>query len=172
MLRLDHNRALSQLAAKSGKPVGAIEKLTVWGNHSPTMYPDYRFATVDGQSLKAIINDEEWNRTVFLPKVGKRGAAIIEARGLSSAASAANAAIDHVRDWLAGSNGKWVTMGVPSDGSYGIPQDVMYGVPVTTANGEYTRVQGLEIDAFSRERMDATLKELEEERAGVASMLG
>jgi malate dehydrogenase len=171
MLRLDHNRALSQLAAKSGKPVDAIEKLTVWGNHSPTMYPDYRFATAGGQSLKALINDEEWNRNVFLPTVGKRGAAIIEARGLSSAASAANAAIDHVRDWLSGSNGKWVTMGVPSDGSYGIPADVMYGVPVTTANGEYTRVAGLEIDDFSRAKMDATLKELEEERAAVASML-
>jgi malate dehydrogenase len=172
MLRLDHNRALSQLAAKTGKPVGAIEKLCVWGNHSPTMYADYRFATVDGQSVKALINDENWNRTVFLPTVGKRGAAVIEARGLSSAASAANAAIDHVRDWTLGSNGKWVTMGIASDGSYGIPQDVIYGVPVTTANGEYTRVQGLEIDAFSREKMDATLKELEEERAGVASLLG
>ena len=171
MLRLDHNRALSQLAAKSGKPVGAIEKLIVWGNHSPTMYPDYRFATVDGASLKDLINDENWNRTVFLPTVGKRGAAIIEARGLSSAASAANAAVDHVHDWMLGSNGKWVTMGVPSDGSYGIPQDVMYGVPVTTANGEYTRVAGLPIDAFSRERMDLTLKELEEERAGVAALL-
>jgi len=171
MLRLDHNRALSQLAAKSGKPVGAIEKLIVWGNHSPTMYPDYRFATVGGQSLKALINDDTWNRTVFIPTVGKRGAAIIEARGLSSAASAANAAIDHVRDWLLGSGGKWVTMGVPSDGSYGIPADVMYGVPVTTTDGEYTRVANLEIDGFSREKMDATLKELEEERAGVASML-
>jgi len=172
MLRLDHNRALSQLAAKAQVPVGSIEKLIVWGNHSPTMYPDYRFATTGGVSLKAKINDENWNRTVFIPAVGKRGAAIIEARGLSSAASAANAAIDHVRDWLAGSNREWVTMGVASDGSYGIPQDVMYGVPVTTANGEYELVQGLEIDAFSRERMDATLKELEEERAGVSSLLG
>jgi len=172
MLRLDHNRALSQLAAKAEVPVGSIKKLIVWGNHSPTMYPDYRFATSGGVSVKAKINDENWNRTVFIPTVGKRGAAIIEARGLSSAASAANAAIDHVRDWLAGSNGEWVTMGVPSDGSYGIPQDVMYGVPVTTANGEYELVQGLEIDAFSRERMDATLKELEEERAGVSSLLG
>ena len=172
MLRLDHNRALSQLAAKAQVPVGSIKKLIVWGNHSPTMYPDYRFATSGGVSLKVKINDENWNRTVFIPTVGKRGAAIIEARGLSSAASAANAAIDHVRDWLAGSNGEWVTMGVPSDGSYGIPQDVMYGVPVTTASGEYELVQGLEIDAFSRERMDATLKELEEERAGVSSLLG
>ena len=172
MLRLDHNRALSQLAARSGKPVGDIEKLIVWGNHSPTMYPDYRFATVGGKSLKDLINDENWDRTVFLPTVGKRGAAIIEARGLSSAASAANAAVDHVRDWMLGSNGRWVTMGVPSDGSYGIPKDVMYGVPVTTDAGEYKRIEGLDIDAFSRERMDATLKELEEERAGVAALLG
>lgn len=172
MLRLDHNRALSQLAAKSGKPVSEIEKLIVWGNHSPTMYPDYRFATVGGQSIKSLINDEDWNRNVFLPTVGKRGAAIIEARGLSSAASAANAAIDHVRDWVLGTNGKWVTMGVPSDGSYGIPEGVMYGVPVTCENGEYTRVQGLEIDEFSRERMNFTLAELEEERAGVAHLLG
>ena len=172
MLRLDHNRALSQLAARSGKPVGDIEKLIVWGNHSPTMYPDYRFATVGGKSLKDLVNDENWNRTAFLPTVGKRGAAIIEARGLSSAASAANAAVDHVRDWMLGSNGRWVTMGVPSDGSYGIPKDVMYGVPVTTDAGEYKRIEGLDIDAFSRERMDATLKELEEERAGVAALLG
>ena len=172
MLRLDHNRALSQLAVKTGKPVGSIEKLFVWGNHSPTMYADYRFATVDGSSVKALLGDENWNRNVFLPMVGKRGAAIIEARGLSSAASAANAAIDHVRDWVLGSNGKWVTMGVASDGSYDIPQDMMYGVPVTTADGEYTRVTGLEIDAFSREKMNVTLKELEEERAGVASLLG
>jgi malate dehydrogenase len=143
----------------------------VWGNHSPTMYPDYRFATTGGASLKAQIGDENWNRTVFIPTVGKRGAAIIEARGLSSAASAANAALDHVRDWLSGSGGKWVTMGVPSDGSYGIPQDVMYGVPVTTDGGEYELVRDLEIDGFSREKMDATLKELEEERAGVASLL-
>jgi malate dehydrogenase len=172
MLRLDHNRALSQLALKSGQPVESIEKLIVWGNHSPTMYPDYRFATAGGQSLKALINDEAWNRNFFLPAVGKRGAAIIEARGLSSAASAANAAIGHIRDWMLGSNGKWVTMGVASDGSYGIPLDVMYGVPVTTASGEYARVPNLDIDAFSREKMDATLKELEEERSGVASLLG
>ena len=171
MLRLDHNRALSQLAAKSGKPVGAIEKLVVWGNHSPTMYPDYRFATVDGQSLRQLIDDENWNRTVFLPTVGKRGAAVIEARGVSSAASAANAAVDHVRDWILGSNGQWVTMGVPSDGSYGIPKDIVYGVPVIAQGGEYTRVEGLPVDAFSRDKMDATLKELEDERAGVASLL-
>jgi malate dehydrogenase len=172
MLRLDHNRALSQLASKSGHPVGGIEKLVVWGNHSPTMYADYRFATADGQPVKALIDDEAWNRDEFLPKVGKRGAAIIEARGMSSAASAANAAIDHVRDWLLGSNGKWVTMGIASDGSYGIPEDTMYGMPVTTANGEYTLVRDLAIDEFSREKMNVTLKELDEERAGVAPMLG
>ena len=171
MLRLDHNRALSQLAAKSGKPVDAIEKLIVWGNHSPTMYPDYRFATIGGQPAPKVINDETWYRETFIPTVGKRGAAIIEARGLSSAASAANAAIDHMRDWALGSNGKWVTMGVPSDGSYGIPDGVMYGVPVTTAGGKYQMIKGLEIDAFSRSKMDATLKELEEERAGVSHLL-
>jgi malate dehydrogenase len=171
MLRLDHNRALSQVAARSGTAVGDIEKMVVWGNHSPTMYADYRFATVGGKSVKDLIGDENWNRTEFLPKVGKRGAAIIEARGLSSAASAANAAIDHVHDWMLGTGGKWVTMGIASDGSYGIPQDVMYGFPVTCAPGEYTVVQGLPIDEFSRERMNLTLKELEEERAGVADLL-
>jgi malate dehydrogenase len=136
------------------------------------MYPDYRFATANGKPLKDLIADEAWNADTFIPTVGKRGAAIIEARGLSSAASAANAAIDHVRDWVLGSQGKWVTMGVPSDGSYGIPEGIIYGVPVTTENGEYKRVEGLEIDAFSRERMDKTLAELEEERAGVAHLLG
>jgi len=172
MLRLDHNRALSQLAAKSGKPVASIRKLIVWGNHSPKMYPDYRFATADGQSLKDLIGDDGWNRDTFIPTVGKRGAAIIEARGLSSAASAANAAVDHVRDWMLGSNGEWVTMGIPSDGSYGIPRDVMYGMPVITSGGTYTQVRDLPIDDFSRQKMDGTLKELEEERAGVASLLG
>ncbi len=171
MLRLDHNRALSQVAAKTGKPVAAIEKLCVWGNHSPTMYADYRFATVEGNSVKTMINDEAWNKDVFLPTVGKRGGAIIEARGLSSAASAANAAIDHVRDWVLGTNGKWTTMGIPSDGSYGIPKDVMFGFPVTTQNGEYTIVQGLEIDAFSQERINLTLKELTEEKDGVKHLL-
>ncbi len=172
MLRLDHNRALSQLASKAGVAVGDIEKMIVWGNHSPTMYPDYRFATVNGQSLKDTVNDSEWNANTFIPQVGKRGAAIIEARGLSSAASAANAAIDHIRDWVLGSNGKWVTMGVPSDGSYGIPEGVIYGVPVITENGEYTRVKDLPVDEFSRAAMDKTLAELEEERAGVAHLLG
>jgi malate dehydrogenase len=172
MLRLDHNRALSQLASKTNKAVADIEKLIVWGNHSPTMYPDYRFATVNGQSVKDLINDPAWNKDVFIPTVGKRGAAIIEARGLSSAASAANAAIDHVRDWVLGTNGKWVTMGIPSGGDYEIPAEIIYGFPVTCANGEYTLVKGLEIDAFSRERMTLTLNELLEEQAGVKHLLG
>ncbi len=172
MLRLDHNRSLSQLAAKAGKPVEAIEKMIVWGNHSPTMYPDYRFATIDGAPVSKIINDETWYRDVFIPTVAKRGAAIIEARGLSSAASAANAAIDHMRDWVLGTGGRWVTMGVPSDGSYGIPEDTIYGVPVTCAGGEYKRVTGLDVDEFSRARMDATLKELFEEREGIKHLLG
>ena len=171
MLRLDHNRAASQIAAKTGKRVAGIEKLIVWGNHSPTMYADYRFATIDGQSVKALIDDDEWNRNVFLPTVGKRGAAIIEARGLSSAASAANAAIDHVRDWALGSNGGWVTMGIPSDGQYGIPKDVVFGFPVTTSGGEYKLVDGLPIDTFSQERINLTLKELLEEQEGVKHLL-
>jgi len=171
MLRLDHNRAASQIAAKTGKPVAGIEKLVVWGNHSPTMYADYRFATIDGKPVKPMINDDAWNKDVFLPTVGKRGAAIIEARGLSSAASAANAAIDHMRDWALGSNGKWVTMGIASDGQYGIPKDTMFGFPVTTDGGEYKLVEGLEIDAFSQERINATLKELQEEQDGVKHLL-
>jgi malate dehydrogenase len=175
MLRLDHNRAIGQLALKTGRPVAGFRKLAVWGNHSPTMYPDFRFASADGTAVKDLIaqnGGDAWNREVFIPTVGKRGAAIIEARGLSSAASAANAAIDHVRDWALGSRGEWVTMGVPSDGSYGIPAGIIYGFPCTTENGEYKIVQGLEIDTFSREKMNATLKELEEERSGVASLLG
>jgi malate dehydrogenase len=171
MLRLDHNRALSQIAAKTGVAVGDIEKLAVWGNHSPSMYADYRFATVGGKSVKDMINDQEWNANVFLPTVGKRGAAIIEARGLSSAASAANAAIDHMRDWAQGSNGKWVTMGIPSNGDYGIPKDIMFGFPVTTVNGKYEVVKGLAIDEFSQDRINKTLKELQDEQAGVAHLL-
>ena len=171
MLRLDHNRAASQLAEKTGKAVRDIEKLCVWGNHSPTMYADYRFATIGGESVKDLINDQDWNANVFLPTVGKRGAAIIEARGLSSAASAANAAIDHIRDWVLGTNGKWVTMGVPSDGSYGIPAETMFGFPVTCENGEYKIVQGLEIDAFSQERINKTLAELQAEKDGVKDLL-
>ena len=171
MLRLDHNRAVSQLATRTGKSVNDIDNMIVWGNHSPTMYPDLRFCKVDGKAALEAINDEAWYRNDYIPKVGKRGAAIIEARGASSAASAANVAIDHMRDWALGTNGKWVTMGVPSDGSYGIPEGVMYGVPVTCADGQYHRVTGLEVDAYSRQMMDKTLAELEEERTGVSSML-
>jgi malate dehydrogenase len=171
MLRLDHNRALSQIAAKTGKPVADIEKLAVWGNHSPTMYADYRFATIGGASVKQMINDQDWNVNTFLPTVGKRGAAIIAARGVSSAASAANAAIDHMHDWALGTNGKWVTMGIPSDGQYGIPKDTMFGFAVTCANGDYTLVEGLEIDAFSQECINKTLRELQDEQAGVAHLL-
>ena len=157
--------------SKTGVKVGEIEKLTVWGNHSPTMYADYRFATVNGKAVKDLINDQAWNADTFLPTVGKRGAAIIAARGVSSAASAANAAIDHMRDWALGTNGQWVTMGVPSDGQYGIPKDVMFGFPVTTANGEYKVVEGLAIDAFSQERINVTLKELTDEQDGVKHLL-
>ena len=171
MLRLDHNRALSQLAKKLDKPVADIEKLVVWGNHSPTMYPDHRFATINGKSVKEMINDDAWNKDVFIPTVGKRGAAIIDARGLSSAASAANAAIDHMHDWVLGTNGKWVTMGIPSKGEYGIPAEVIYGFPVVCENGEYKMIEGLEIDEFSRERMNHTLNELLEEQAGVKHLL-
>ena len=171
MLRLDHNRALSQVAAKTGKPVASIRKLAVWGNHSPTMYADYRFATIDGASVKDMINDQVWNKDVFLPTVGKRGAAIIEARGLSSAASAANAAIDHMRDWALGTGGEWVTMGVPSNGEYGIPKDVMFGYPVTCEGGKYKIVEGLPIDAFSQECINKTLAELQGEQDGVKHLL-
>jgi malate dehydrogenase len=141
-------------------------------NHSPTMYADFTHATVDGQPAKALVNDDAWTKDVYLPTVGKRGAAIIEARGLSSAASAANAAIDHVHDWVLGTNGKWTTMGIPSDGSYGIPEGIVFGFPVTTENGEYKIVQGLQIDAFSQERINLTLKELTEEREGVKHLVG
>ncbi len=171
MLRLDHNRALSQIAAKTGKAVADIEKLAVWGNHSPTMYADYRFATVGGASVKDMIDDQVWNADTFLPTVGKRGAAIIAARGVSSAASAANAAIDHMHDWALGTQGKWVTMGVPSDGQYGIPKDVMFGFPVTSENGKYKIVEGLPIDAFSQERINVTLAELQGEQDGVKHLL-
>jgi len=172
MMRLDHNRAISQLATRTGKSVTDIEKMVVWGNHSPTMYPDIRFATIAGQNAVAAVNDQAWYRDTFMPTVGKRGAAIIEARGLSSAASAANAAIDHIRNWTLGSNGQWVTMGICSDGSYGIPQGMIYGFPCLCANGKYEMVTGLEIDAYSRERMDFTLKELNEERDAIKHLLG
>jgi len=172
MLRLDHNRAVSQLAMRTGKTVTDVEKMIVWGNHSPTMFPDLRFCTVAGAAAPAAVNDDAWYKNTYIPTVGKRGAAIIAARGASSAASAANAAIGHMRDWALGTQGKWVTMGVPSDGSYGIPKDIVYGVPVTCEAGEYQRVAGLAIDDYSRSMMDKTLAELQEEQAGVANLLG
>jgi malate dehydrogenase len=171
MLRLDHNRALSQLSSKSGMSVDSIKQLIVWGNHSPTMYPDYRFASIDGNSAPEVINDQDWYENTFISTVGKRGAAIIEARGLSSAASAASAAIDHIKDWVLGSNGEWTTMGVPSDGSYGIPEGVIYGFPTICANGDYQIIQDLEINDFSRSKMNNTLQELEEERSAVSHLL-
>jgi len=171
MLRLDHNRALSQIAIKTGRPLDAIRKMCVWGNHSPTMYADYRFATIDGKSVKDLIGDEAWNRDVFLPMIGKRGAAVIAARGMSSAASAANAAIGHMRDWALGTGGEWVTMGVPSNGAYGIPKDVVFGLPVTCEGGRYKVVEGLPIDEFSQGCIDKTLAELIGERDGVQHLL-
>jgi malate dehydrogenase len=171
MLRLDHNRATSMLAEKAAVPVAEIERVAVWGNHSPTMFADYRFATAGGKPLSEIINDETWYRETYLGAVGKRGAAIIDARGLSSAASAANAAIDHIRDWSLGTAGKWVSMGIPSDGSYGVPEDVMFGVPVTCAGGTYSRVTDLPMDDFAKSRLAITLKELTEERDAVADLL-
>ncbi|MCT6881410.1 malate dehydrogenase [Snodgrassella alvi] len=171
LMRLDHNRALSQLAEKTGKPVSKISKLCVWGNHSPTMYADYRFATIDNENIAEMINDQSWYENEFLPKVGKRGSAIIEARGLSSAASAANAIIDQIHDWVIGTNGEWVTMGVPSDGSYGIPEEIVFGFPMTCENGEYTIVKDLPIDEFSQQRINQTLAELEEEKAEVSNLI-
>ena len=173
MMRLDHNRATSQVAQKISRPLTSVRKITVWGNHSATQYPDVFHAEADGKKVWPMINDQAWLESTFIPTVQKRGAAIIDARGLSSAASAANAAIDHVRDWVSGSrDGDWVTMGIPSDGSYGIPEGVIYGYPVTCRNGAYTIVKGIDVSEFSRKRMDATLKELHEERDGVKHLLG
>ena len=173
MMRLDHNRSLTQIAQKTGKPVSSIRKMTIWGNHSATQYPDLFQAESDGKKVWPMINDQAWLESTFIPTVQKRGAAIIEARGLSSAASAANAAIDHVRDWSLGTReGDWVSMGIASDGSYGIPEGVLYGQPVTCKGGRYEIVKGIEVSEFSRKRMDATLKELREERDGVKHLLG
>ncbi len=173
MMRLDHNRAVSQIAQKISKPVTSIRKVAVWGNHSATQYPDLFQAEADGKKVWPMINDQAWLEQSFIPTVQKRGAAIIDARGLSSAASAANAAIDHVRDWVKGSrDGDWVSMGIASDGSYGIPEGVIYGYPVTCKGGRYEIVKGIDVSDFSRKRMDATLKELHEERDGVKALLG
>jgi malate dehydrogenase len=172
MTRLDHNRALSQLAAKTGAHVNDIRKMIIWGNHSATQYPDISHALVGGKAAKSLV-DQAWIEKDFIPVVQQRGAAIIKARGASSAASAASAAIDHVRDWFHGSpQGDWLSMGIPSDGSYGIPEGVIYSYPVVCRNGQYEIVQGLAIDDFSRQRMDATHKELLEERDGVKDLLG
>ena len=173
MMRLDHNRTLSQIAHKLGKPLSSIRKITVWGNHSATQYPDLFQAECEGKKVWPMINDQEWLEKTLIPTVQKRGAAIIEARGLSSAASAANAAIDHVRNWISGTpEGDWVSMGIPADGSYGISEGVLYGYPVTCRGGQYQIVKGIEISDFSRKRMDATLKELHEERDGIKHLLG
>jgi malate dehydrogenase len=173
MMRLDHNRATSQVAQKVKTDVSKIKKITIWGNHSATQYPDLFQAEADGKKAWPMINDQAWLESTFIPTVQKRGAAIIEARGLSSAASAANAAIDHVHDWVLGSrDGDWVSMGIPSDGSYGIPEGVLYGYPVTCKGGKIEIVKGIDISDFSRKRMDATLKELHEERDGVKHLLG
>jgi malate dehydrogenase len=173
MMRLDHNRALSQVAIKLGQPVSAVRKMVVWGNHSATQYPDLFHAEVEGKKVWPMINDQAWLESTFIPTVQKRGAAIIEARGSSSAASAANAAIDHMRDWVLGSrDGDWVTMGIPSDGSDGIAEGVIVGYPVTCRNGAYQIVQVLPISDFGRGRIDATLKELHEERDGVKHLIG
>ena len=172
MTRLDHNRALSQLAAKTGTHVNDIQRMAIWGNHSATQYPDISHCLVKGQAARSLV-DQAWVETDFIPTVQQRGAAIIKARGASSAASAASAAIDHVRDWFRGSpQGDWLSMGIPSDGSYGIPEGVIYSYPVVCRDGRYEIVQGLSIDAFSRARMDATHKELLEERDGVKDLLG
>ena len=171
MTRLDHNRALSQLAEKTGTHVNSIQRMIIWGNHSATQYPDVSHALVSGKPAKSLV-DQTWLESTFIPVVQQRGAAIIKARGASSAASAASAAIDHVRDWFRGSaTGDWLSMAVPSDGSYGIPEGVIYSYPVTTKNGDYQIVPGLSIDEFSRKRMDATLAELREERDGVKELL-
>jgi len=173
MMRLDHNRAMSQVAQKIGVPITSIRKMIVWGNHSATQYPDLFQATAGGKKAWPMINDQAWLENAFIPVVQKRGAAIIEARGLSSAASAASAAIDHIRDWVKGTKaGDWVSMGIPSDGSYGIPEGVLYGYPVTCKGGQYKIVKGLEVSEFSRSRMMATLKELHEERESIKHLLG
>lgn len=171
MMRLDHNRAIAQLASKAGATVSDITNMTVWGNHSPTQYPDIFHAKVKGQNAAEVVNDQEWLENDFLPTVQKRGAAVIEARGASSAASAANAAVDHVRDLVMGtSDGDWVSMGIPSDGSYGVEEGVIFGYPVTCSGGSYEIVQGLDLNEFSQSRVDVTVNELKDERETVKQL--
>ncbi len=172
MMRLDHNRALTQVAQKTGRPVTAVTRMTIWGNHSATQYPDVFNARVEGQGAAKLINDQEWIETKFIPTVQKRGAAIIDARGLSSAASAASAAMNHVRDWVHGTPAEdWVSMGIASDGSYGIPEGVMFGYPVTCSGGRFQIVKGLELSEFSKAKIAVTHKELLEERAAIEHLL-
>ena len=172
MMRLDHNRALTQVAQKTGKPVTSVKHMTIWGNHSATQYPDVFNALVDGQPAAKLINDQAWIEGTFIPTVQKRGAAIIEARGLSSAASAANAAIDHVRDWVHGTPADdWVSMGIPSDGSYGVAEGLMFGYPTKCSGGKYEIVKGLELNDFAKSKIAATQKELQEERAAIQHLL-
>jgi malate dehydrogenase len=170
MMRLDHNRAIAQLANKLDLPVTDVSEMGVWGNHSPTMYPDLFHAKVGGRLAAGVVDDQAWIENEFLPNVGKRGAAVIEARGASSAASAANAAIDHVSDWVAGTDRAWVSMGVPSDGSYGVPEGLISGFPCTCSGGGYEIVQGLELDEFSRSKIDASVAELTGERDAVKEL--
>jgi malate dehydrogenase len=171
MMRLDHNRALAQLAAKAGVPVAEVTNMTVWGNHSPTQYPDIFHAQVKGKNAAEVVNDQAWLESDFIPTVQKRGAAVIEARGASSAASAANAAIEHVHDWVRGTpEGDWVSMGIPSDGSYGIEEGVIFGFPVTCSNGSYEIVQGLDMNEFSQARLEVTVNELADERATIKQL--
>ncbi|HEX2857684.1 MAG TPA: malate dehydrogenase [Propionibacteriaceae bacterium] len=171
LTRLDHNRAKAQLAQKLGKPVGSVTHMTIWGNHSSTQYPDLFNALVDGQNAAQAIGDDAWIENDFIPTVAKRGAAIIAARGLSSAASAANATVEHMRDWMLGTpEGDWVSMSVPSDGSYGVPEGIISSFPCTVADGKYSIVQGLEINDFSRSRIDASVAELQDEKAAVTEL--
>ena len=171
MMRLDHNRAIAQLAAKAGAPVAEVTNMTVWGNHSPTQYPDIFHAKVNGRDAAEVVADQEWLENDFIPTVQKRGTTVIEARGASSAASAANAAVDHVHDWALGTpDGDWVSMGIPSDGSYGIDEGLIVGVPVTCSGGSYEVVQGLDVNDFSQSRLDVTVKELKDEREMVKQL--
>ena len=171
MTRLDHNRAVSQLAQKLGRPTNSVKKMTIWGNHSTTQYPDLFHAEVDGKNAAQLINDQQWLEDTYIPTVAKRGAAVIKARGSSSAASAANAALEHIRSWVQGTPvGDWVSMAVPSDGSYGVPEGLISSFPCTCVNGEYKIVQGLDIDGFSRARIDASVAELTEERDAVRQL--
>jgi malate dehydrogenase len=171
MMRLDHNRAIAQLAGKVGATVVDVTNMTVWGNHSPTQYPDIFHAKVKGQNAAEVANDQEWLENDFIPTVQKRGAAVIEARGASSAASAANAAVEHVRDWVLGTpEGDWVSMGIPSDGSYGVEEGLIFGFPVTCSGGSYEIVQGLELNDFSQSRLDVTVNELRDERETVKQL--